>query len=158
MLPITAARDSATAAASDIAGVERTPPRSVYSGAQFGTRRQYGHPLIDLYARVLGSDAASFTLTCYDHAAATTLTLANPNPKSPDPKPRKRTIQPWAPHMRDATSNTSSIHRFNALDRRGPPPLVYVTLPVYLRRTPAHLVHALRDAQMHLRARREAVN
>ncbi|KAJ7251313.1 hypothetical protein C8J57DRAFT_1666386 [Mycena rebaudengoi] len=42
------------------------------------------------------------------------------------------------------------------LDRRGPPLLVYATLPAYLRRTPVHLVHALHDAQMHLRARREA--
>ncbi|KAJ7289677.1 hypothetical protein C8J57DRAFT_1706418 [Mycena rebaudengoi] len=52
--------------------------------------------------------------------------------------------------------NTSSIRRFNTLDRRGPPLLVYATLPAYLRRTPVHLVHALHDAQMHLRARREA--
>ncbi|KAJ7262073.1 hypothetical protein C8J57DRAFT_1719639 [Mycena rebaudengoi] len=106
--------------------------------------------------------------------AATTLALANPNPKSPDAKPRKGTIQPCAPHIvkpalaidsecqqtphacRGATSNTSSIRRFNTLDRRGPPLLVYATLPAYLRRTPVHLVHALHDAQMHLRARREA--
>ncbi|KAJ7259683.1 FAD-linked oxidoreductase-like protein [Mycena rebaudengoi] len=41
------------------------------------------------------------------------------------------------------------MRRFNALDRRGPQPLVYATLQAYLRRTPAHLVHALRDAQTH---------
>jgi proline dehydrogenase len=40
------------------------------------------------------------------------------------------------------------MRRFNALGA-GTQPLVYATFQAYLRRTPAHLVHALRDAQRH---------
>ncbi|KAF7340317.1 Proline dehydrogenase [Mycena venus] len=44
------------------------------------------------------------------------------------------------------------MRRFNALPASGagqPQPLVYATYQAYLRRTPAHLVHALRDAKKH---------
>ncbi|KAJ6614938.1 FAD-linked oxidoreductase-like protein [Mycena sp. CBHHK59/15] len=46
------------------------------------------------------------------------------------------------------------MRRFNALDKAGADagaqqPLVYATFQAYLRRTPAHLVHALRDAKAH---------
>ncbi|KAJ7242021.1 hypothetical protein C8J57DRAFT_1726427 [Mycena rebaudengoi] len=97
--------------------------------------------------------------------AATTLALANPNLKSPDAKPRKGTIQPCAPHIVkpalaiDSDAARPRIHppytastRSTAAARR----CSYATLPAYLRRTPVHLVHALHDAQMHLRARCEA--
>ncbi|KAF7367645.1 Proline dehydrogenase [Mycena sanguinolenta] len=40
------------------------------------------------------------------------------------------------------------MRRFNRLDA-GMQPLVYATFQAYLRRTPAHLAHALRDAQKH---------
>ncbi|KAF8140762.1 FAD-linked oxidoreductase-like protein [Mycena galopus ATCC 62051] len=40
------------------------------------------------------------------------------------------------------------MRRFNALGS-GTQPLVYATFQAYLRRTPAHLVHALRDAKKH---------
>ncbi|KAJ7139227.1 FAD-linked oxidoreductase-like protein [Mycena epipterygia] len=39
------------------------------------------------------------------------------------------------------------MRRFNALSTPGTQPLVYATFQAYLRRTPAHLAHALRDAQ-----------
>ncbi|KAJ7103877.1 FAD-linked oxidoreductase-like protein [Mycena epipterygia] len=41
------------------------------------------------------------------------------------------------------------MRRFNALGTPGTQPLVYATFQAYLRRTPAHLAHALRDAQKH---------
>ncbi|KAJ7612570.1 FAD-linked oxidoreductase [Roridomyces roridus] len=41
------------------------------------------------------------------------------------------------------------MRRFNALDTGSTQPLVYATYQAYLRRTPAHLVHALRDAKRH---------
>ncbi|KAJ7649533.1 FAD-linked oxidoreductase [Mycena polygramma] len=41
------------------------------------------------------------------------------------------------------------MRRFNALGAGTQQPLVYATFQAYLRRTPAHLVHALRDAQRH---------
>ncbi|KAJ7447871.1 FAD-linked oxidoreductase [Mycena galericulata] len=48
------------------------------------------------------------------------------------------------------------MRRFNALDagkgkatQNQTQPLIYATFQAYLRRTPAHLVHALRDAQTH---------
>ncbi|KAJ6459606.1 FAD-linked oxidoreductase [Mycena sanguinolenta] len=40
------------------------------------------------------------------------------------------------------------MRRFNSLGA-GTQPLVYATFQAYLRRTPAHLAHALRDAQKH---------
>ncbi|KAJ7649532.1 FAD-linked oxidoreductase-like protein [Mycena polygramma] len=40
------------------------------------------------------------------------------------------------------------MRRFNTIGT-GTQPLVYATFQAYLRRTPAHLVHALRDAQRH---------
>ncbi|KAK7064927.1 proline dehydrogenase [Favolaschia claudopus] len=41
------------------------------------------------------------------------------------------------------------MRRFNALGSGTQQPLVYATFQAYLRRTPEHLVHALRDARKH---------